>query len=58
MKTFLVWIVLIIPIAGCGSGKGKPDPRAHPNFVDTTDPTNLKMPGGATPAKSSAEKKE
>jgi|GEM_PF-5649061 len=42
----LAWLLLF---PGCG--KSKPDPRDHPNFIDTTDPNDLRMPGSSPPIK-------
>jgi hypothetical protein len=45
MRVTLLIVIMMFSFSGCG--ESKPDPRDHPNFVDTTDPNDLKMPGGA-----------
>lgn len=45
MRAFLLISILVFSFSGCS--ESKPDPRDHPNFVDTTDPNNLQMPGGS-----------
>lgn len=45
MKTLIQSMLILSLLISCGCGTGKPDPRDHPNFVDTTDPTKLRLPG-------------
>ncbi len=51
MRTLALTFLLLPLFTGCS--ESKPDPRDHPNFVDTTDPNNLRMPGSTPPAKTS-----
>ena len=49
MRTLALFLFILLLSPGCS--ESKPDPRDHPDFVDTSDPSNLRMPGATSPAK-------
>ncbi len=41
----LLGLALALPVvSGCQKSQERPDHKADPDFVDTSDPTSLKMP--------------